>query len=223
MIEKIESKLGKSWNEGLEEFQQNIIKNIDAKASKVDELKFEVTYMENEVDFVFLQKELLDQYWEISQTEGTEKAANELVLLLKMSRTDLKSLKNSQTSDALDGLTEQKLVLKSTEISSYVSTSTQGDISGIKNENVNLTHSREMGLTSDSLDDDVNCQCGYKHKVVPVIERPITLIQLLHVVKKNPFWVGPSSELVSCPFKFRLETEVINRNGSRWDNRFRIV
>ena len=75
----------------------------------------------------------------------------------------------------------------------------------------------------DQSEENVDCECGFSHNILPRLGSPIFVTSLFHVLERNPLRIGPSSEVVSCPFQFVLETELRYENCFPFEKIFRVV
>ena len=67
------------------------------------------------------------------------------------------------------------------------------------------------------------CSCGLRHRFdPPPLSAPLQFFLLLQVIKRNPLRLGPSSEIVICPFQFKVKAELVNGN-LRTDKMVRVV
>ena len=82
----------------------------------------------------------------------------------------------------------------------------------------------EPSESQSSSDSNVEaCICGFRHRFDPPhFGAPLQFFLALHMIERKPLRLGPSSQMVICPFQFRVKTEFVNTN-SRTDKMVRIV
>ena len=113
LVEKIEKELGTTLVEAFSKYQDCVEKLVDVKLSNLETSRLWVEVAESELESILQQRELVDQFCELRNSESSNKTEKETALLLKISESDMKKLKIWELKNSLETRRAQKLDEKS--------------------------------------------------------------------------------------------------------------
>ena len=93
LIGKIETKFSKPFDQGIAEYKEDLEQQIHSTEAELDDGRLEVQQIEFRLSALSHQKDLLDQYSDISRSPDPDLIARQIQLLMKISETDAVDLR----------------------------------------------------------------------------------------------------------------------------------
>ena len=235
IVEKLETKLGKSIEEGLVAHLDNLKQIIDSKSLALATLEKELSGLRD-------HELLVEQYTDIMKKKSSNKNLNQTGLLVKISESNLLKCSGIDeipvdefrpSSSELPGPSIEKQT-QSSYVSSSISTQTVFPLPVSSKPEVSC-QSTQAETGTQSLCQDFSsglaeagktteednspgyglCKCTVEHGLNNLWRSPITLVSKIYVTQRNPLIIAPTSFILCCPYLFTIQVELTSQSNCR--------